>query len=653
VRALIVGLVLALSGAAHAEEDSGTKPTSAEDYTPENVHKVPPTPAQVRATVRTVLASKPLSFCSTMRACLHRDQVAWCEHLDREACPGLAAACAAKPMRMCLGEEDEVEDTEPERDRSWRLPNLGGVGRWLFFGLLVFAVAWVVVAVLRNRRWGTDAVAAVEPIEGADGAIPPLEAAARGPVETDVDRLLAAARAALAAGAPADAVQHAYAAIMRHLESRGLVEIEIWRTNGDYLRQLASQPELRREVAPLFAAIEQLQFGPRPPSHDEASALLTRAARIAGRLLAFTLLVAGVLGGCGRFGARSGEDGPGKRSVLVRFLTSNGFHAEHRVTHLEKVPETDAIVLFPSAWIEPEQWTKLLSWVTSGGVLVIAGQTSLPNELPIKSVSEARSSSVAEVTSDYAESLGPLKLWIPGARHLETLGEGTDVLVRRGGQPYLVQRTIGKGVVLVLADGVLFTNGSLLLDENPTLLVELFGLLGFRDDDTKRKIQLVSEDVGDPPSSPAAALKRSALAPFMLQLGAFLAFVLLYRGVRFGAARDPRIEERRSFVEHVRALGLQLRRVRAGRYAFALYASWALDRLRAEHAEQRGLGQLVDAVAQRWGQPETLVRETLEHAQQARDDLAADRIGDEALDERSRIAARRLAEWTHRTGEAT
>jgi hypothetical protein len=79
----------------------------------------------------------------------------------------------------------------------------------------------------------------------------------------------------------------------------------------------------------------------------------------------------------------------------------------------------------------------------------------------------------------------------------------------------------------------------------------------------------------------------------------------LYRGAAFGRLREPPPPRRRSFIEHVEALGEQYARARAGRHVLASYGQWVIERLRERVSLPAGSGfiALADALAVRTGKP--------------------------------------------------
>jgi len=176
-----------------------------------------------------------------------------------------------------------------------------------------------------------------------------------------------------------------------------------------------------------------------------------------------------------------------------------------------------------------------------------------------------------------------------------------EVLLRRGGKPYAVSMALaqdddGGTTVIVVADGQLFTNASLAVADNGAVLQLLMSAL-------PGPVQIVTQETGLVATTPLDSVSRGRLAPFMLQLCAFLILFFVLRGAAFGKLMDRQVIRRRRFSEHIEALGLQYARARAGRHAATAYATWTVERLRERMPGDRGLGELSAATAARTGKP--------------------------------------------------
>src|SRR5204863_121151 len=127
------------------------------------------------------------------------------------------------------------------------------------------------------------------------------------------------------AGRPGEAIDHAYAALLRRLESDGLVRVEKWRTNGDYLRDLRQKPDLRQKVAGIVRDVEILQFGDNPPSHEHFDGLFARILPLVQGALLFVVMM--LMSACG---AQRGPepDSPSGMSGVLELLKKTGVPLE-------------------------------------------------------------------------------------------------------------------------------------------------------------------------------------------------------------------------------------------------------------------------------------------------------------------------------------
>lgn len=290
-------------------------------------------------------------------------------------------------------------------------------------------------------------------------------------------------------------------------------------------------------------------------------------------------------------------------------------------------PPPRTLVILPDALVGDADWAAVKAAAQKRHLtIIVAGPRKLPVWIPVElvdsgAVGPLRVTRALEQWRDPRQDadddvrLGKdvrarenvelqLKAAIPAGGWVN-VGKPTphEVLLRRGGKPYAVSMTIGKtkdgddGVsVIVVADGHLFTNASLAVADNGAILqVLMSSLFG--------PIQIVTQETGLVATTPLDSVSRGRLAPFMLQLCAFLILFFVLRGAAFGRLMDRQVFHRRRFSEHIEALGLQYARARAGRHAATAYATWAVERLRERMPRDRGLGELSAATAARTGKP--------------------------------------------------
>ncbi|HMF39210.1 MAG TPA: DUF4129 domain-containing protein, partial [Polyangia bacterium] len=421
-------------------------------------------------------------------------------------------------------------------------------------------------------------------------------------VETDVQRLLARARAAAAAGDFGTAVDDAYAALLRKLEGAGIVTVESHRTNGDHVRDVGRQlPTLRPRLQTVVTNVEQVQFGGAAPTEGRFRSVLADvlgllSEKLAGWLpfvvkLGLGLALAGAVSSC-HVNREGWDRSPSGRSGVVELLEHYGFTPRERLASLSKLDTSvSALLLLPGATDDVDaNWPVIANWVAEGGTLLVAGgKRSLPSWIGVTIVGDKATAATTPpltIPKEAGERLPKLKAVVPSRREVELAvsvsrsDDGSEeappaILLVRGKANYAVERTYeGGGRAIVLADDLLLTNASLLVDDNARLLIELLRPGG-------PKLEIAGELTGLVSKSPIDSVKRGRLAPAMLQLLLLILLFFAHKGAFFGLPiGDPSVVKRRRFSEHARAIGLLYGRNRAGRHALELYGSYALERMR-------------------------------------------------------------------------
>jgi hypothetical protein len=263
-----------------------------------------------------------------------------------------------------------------------------------------------------------------------------------------------------------------------------------------------------------------------------------------------------------------------------------------------KKDDTDALVVLPGAELGDDDWWALRTWVgENGGTLILAG---LPDKHPDwvgGRLTDEKSAAVDVVgATEFTKEHGALDLKLPPSQSLRVGSDYKPILVRgKSGPVYAAERVYEEGLVVTLADDRLFTNGALPFGDNARALILLLS--------NTTRVELAGELTGFVSPNPVASVARSQLAPFLAQLTALALVFFLFRGAAFGRLREPPPPLRRSFVEHVEALGEQYARARAARHVLASYGHWVIERLRERVALPAGSGliALADAVAVRTG----------------------------------------------------
>jgi len=675
-RAALPALVLGLSltGAALADETAPGKASPAGKASPSGdtagkpkVHgdapSLPPPGHPSERALADTLKAKRYEFCHEAKYPLTDDEVRWCALLppatDRRAarCADFARACEAGATAKLV---------PPPKPINLKLPSFGGVGRVVFYALIVAGVGGLLFLLARSlvgrRRVEVAASEDVAP-RGDEAAARAAQAAV---IERDVNRLLARARAAAAAGDYLAAVGDLHAALLRRLEGDGHIRIHSSATNGDYLRELRSRaPVLAAPVGEVTGAVESIQFGVTPAGHlyrallERVTALLEASMRVAVVLAFFALAMVGASCDTMRSDWR---DSPSGSAAVSAFLTASGIETRERLrplaeldsakeaaeahdqaerdkkeedTNESKDDSADAkakasllpapphtLVILPDALVGDADWAAVKAAAEKRDLtIVVAGPRKLPAWIPAELVDE-RAAGPVHLTPEFERWRDPrddegLTKEARASQHAERQLQGAipaggwvnvgkptahDVFLRRGSKPYAVKITVptsngADGLrIVILADGQLFTNASLAVADNGAILQVLMSSLLV-------PVQIVTQETGLVATTPLDSVSRGRLAPFMLQLCAFLILFFVLRGAAFGKLMDRHVIRRRRFAEHIEALGLQYARARAGRHAATAYATWTVERLRERMPGDRGLGELAASTAARTGKP--------------------------------------------------
>jgi hypothetical protein len=227
---------------------------------------------------------------------------------------------------------------------------------WVLLAVLAAFIIYTLVGqTLAQRAPGREE----EAIEIATAAPEDPAAAIARQIETDVQRLLARARAAAAAGDFATAVSDAYAALLRKLEGLGIVTIESHRTNGDHVRDVGRQhPALRPRMQAVVSNVEEVQFGGAAPTESRFRAVMGEVVGLLSEKLAaclpfavnvgLGLLLAGLVSGC-KVPRDSWDHSPSGRAGVLDLLQRYGFKPRERLASLSKLEGTKStIMLLPA-----------------------------------------------------------------------------------------------------------------------------------------------------------------------------------------------------------------------------------------------------------------------------------------------------------------
>ena len=617
---------------------------------------------------RKVLADERVGFCHDPQYPLTETEAAWCPPVGPDTnprCPAFASACKAprsllinpgrldfsrgegkpkpdgdagkpdkrspdsetgKPDPGNSGKRKDPRRIVPDEPDTYELPPLGGLGYVLFWVILGAGLLLLIYLIVRNstRNQQDTPEPTAEPLAELGPA--PATNTNNEQLVRDVDALLEQARAAASAGDYTRAIQRAHAALLHRLDHDGLIRVAPFRTNGDYVRDLQPEAELRRDVREIVRDVEQVQFGTTRPDASLYDRVLKRVVPIATRRgAALVALLALNLLSCDAK-QYPFDQSPSGADPIVRLAKSYDINVEFRTTALADIDPDEPlgddnqgrtlVLLHDAPFPSPEEWANLLAWADNGHHLVVAGRPA-PVELGMSSETGAPGH-VLTVSPAFVDRLGELDVITADADYLvPTRDDGQNLLEFAPGKPYAIQHDRGYrgGDLTVFADDRLFTSAGLMLRDNPEFLIRFLRDLG------PRNVQLADGLLELGADTPAEAIANTHLTPVILQLLALLAVFYFCRGVRFGRPHDPPTRSRRQFSEHVEALGHQYARARASRHAVRLYAAWALDRLREKTLLTRtpGIYPLAQAIAGRTGDDENRVMEHLVEASSLRD----------------------------------
>ncbi len=512
------------------------------------------------------------------------------------------------------------EDDEPPDPPS---AGEAGFGQVLFW-LVIAAGALAILLLLWRARLGLASEDEEAEGPGEDDVVDEEEALphtpARGPVLTDVEALLVRAEGAAAAGDYRRAIADCHAALLRNLEHAELITVIRSRTNGEYVRDLAGQRELQGRVAEVMRDVDRAQYGsdPQRPMFDR---VLKRVRTLVGTglqnmllaVVATTIFACAWGSGGGKWKTYRWEFSPSGHGGLIELGETYGIELKERVLPVVDIDrQTSTLVLVNGADPEDEEWERLAEWVDEGGNLIVAGSVgSLPDWLGARRVYDSREVAPLSVAKPHWRDFGQPDLRVPGGDKLY-LDDATPLLLHDDGEDvYAATKQIGSGSVITLADDMLLTNAALAVGDNAAFSLALLSSLG-------GDAEYIDASAWVGADTPFATVGRTELLPALLQGLALLVLLYLWRGVLFGAPRDPPRKSRRAFSQHVEAVGVHYGRAKVSRHAVRLYAAWAMARLRdGAGSSRRGLLPLAEMLAERCGRDETEIMRILVEADAA------------------------------------
>ncbi|MBT3218389.1 MAG: DUF4350 domain-containing protein [Proteobacteria bacterium] len=524
----------------------------------------------------------------------------WCSLLDEapvDRCPGMRETCAgtAEPVPSIenngcnppsssdepsreLAPEPEKPPEKPMKCEEIDLSALGTLLRWV----AAFLVAALILVLVRIIIWyfgsridrpiqHTARLAQDEPVEEEDDV----------PLAPSEDQL-EAARRALKNGDFGRAVLLARGASLRFLADEGHLRLHRSRTDREYVRSL-DDDETRKSLKEVVWAVEVYRWGGRLLDHTLAAGAIGAAERIVVALLLACIFVSSPLA----LAQSQYRYGPNGDAGLFDTLQAFGYEVTWRLRPLATIDDqTDALILDLSG-VQPstEDWDALRIWVEAGGVLVVGGDSTYTFPV-LGQYDPLNAGFVAELTAELKATHLATPRWPDGPSHAFSRGLGTDWVVLEGGVSGAVVKVadVGLGVVVAIADPQLLWNGSLVLHENELFIGDLLylgqGHYGWPLP-TPTRVQLATMAAAQATgaASPTQSLANANLLPFVIQLLFWWLLVSFWKGWPFGPLRDPPVEGRQRFADHVVALGTRYARLGASAHALSAYAGFWVNRL--------------------------------------------------------------------------
>jgi len=592
-------------------------------------------PATARVDAAAARADERYRFCDEPRLPLSQRARSLCPHASEiPSCDGFASACAA----AAAGRDQCAAPSQPRPDREWPgWPWIAGLARLL--GGLAKGAVWLMVlglaAAVLAPAWG-----ALRRARRDRGLRDPDPAAAKAaetrratgdsgaPLGGDAGLLARADRHA-ARGENALAMQVYLAASLCALDRRGSVRIASGRTNGEYVRS-CSVAEEKQRLREIVREVERVQFGRQDAtSHAVAAVALHARVLVSPKALAPTLVALTLalplcaLCACGGGDPacyrdpRPGDD-PAGLELFYDVLRRQRVTIEPLGQSLATLEIGDSaaqpavVVDLQRTWVDEETRDHLVQWVRAGGELVLAGSPDAwPPELGAGGAVVPGSHQVlvrvgvhSGAQADDEAAAAPPAPAVARARAqlaedtaLQIAGDGEGVVASfEDGSAYAVRRSLGRGHVLGVAGDELFTNAGLSRDENAAAMVALISNADRPDFRVAEPHQGVA-----PPSTPWASLARAGLGLGLVHALFAIAAAFLSTGVRLARPRSAPLPRRRSFTEHVRAVGALYACTGSAAHALSAYARFAEERLRARMP--RGTSDIPEFLASRTQQP--------------------------------------------------
>lgn len=235
-----------------------------------------------------------------------------------------------------------------------------------------------------------------------------------------------------------------------------------------------------------------------------------------------------------------------------------------------------------------EHWQSIRSWVEQGNVVLVpmhsvspvfdAPASLLRDALEWESVPRADE----EGTSSTAAGLSSPERFVI---RLEDLPEGCLPVLGSRDEPFAAAKSLGRGVVVVVASLEPFTNRAIRgFPENAVVLVDLLERLRAevaRGDASAPSLLVDTYLIGEQESANALSLALSpSFAPVTIHVALAVVLLAIARGIRFGSVREPARTVAHGQTEAARGIASLYRRARRPEMAAAAIAQGFEVRLR-------------------------------------------------------------------------
>lgn len=516
-------------------------------------------------------------FCQDKRYRLFRkEKLSICSDLSvfAERCPGLAAACT----RPAWEEDYEDEHSAPEDLFDFKGEWLLALVKGIFWLALAVGLFFIIRALLRHLRALAPGESRARHAALAPASVEPTSEAHDLPI----DELLQLAAQKLDEGRIHESLQLNYRATVRKLGLLGWVKPHRSLTSGDYLRTLsrtglspplpaeavAASQESSGEFQAHLRQLDRARFGALP-GPEQARELLGRTRQLAQHGLQVLVLFLSLgAGGCQQQGSPEpphAKAGPRGHQLIFDLLAERSLSTHRRVLPVSGLPEDTTTVLALGAQLKSQEWQVLKTWTSAGGHLVVADPPPNFDEVFDRTIGRSTCRSLLK-----APDLKLTTFDVVGVFEQNHEGES---LATCNGDSHAQTQMFGDGWLTTVADTTLFENVSVAASDNAALALYIVG-------DVDGHLEFLGPWTGAGAMSPFASIVRGGFDFWVLHLFFLAALYLWAQGRRPGKPISDRPVERRSFVEHARALSRRYRNQKASGWALERYADWTLEVLR-------------------------------------------------------------------------